>query len=60
MEYLDFINKITHYLDEELTSKDKQEFELAMNSNKEYKDVFMDIKNNDLSLKSRFSNATHV
>ena len=51
MKYLNFINKITQYLDGELSLKDGQEFEDAMNNNKEYKDVFLDIKNNDLSLK---------
>jgi len=51
MEYEDFIDKISQYIDGDLSQDDKMKFESAMNSNQEYKNIFLDIKKNDLSLK---------
>ena len=51
MEYLDFVNKITLYIDGELTSLEKKDFEETMAQNNEYKNIFNEIKNNSILLR---------
>ena len=50
MEYLDFVNKITLYIDGELSSLEKKDFEETMAQNNEYKNIFNEIKINSILL----------
>ena len=52
MNYIDFKEKITLYLINELELSEKNDFEEAMNKNKEWKKLFLDIVENDKNLKS--------
>ena len=51
MEYLDFISKITLYIDGELSLLEKTAFEEALAHNEEYENIFNEIKNNSVLLK---------
>ena len=51
MEYDNFVDTISQYIDGDLSQKEKKEFERAMNCNQDYKSIFLDIKKNDLALK---------
>ena len=52
MNYIDFKEKITLYLIDELELSEKNHFEEAMNKNKEWKKLFLDIVKNDKNLES--------
>jgi len=52
MDYNNFINNITLYIDGDLTKTEKIEFENAISENKEWKNLYLDIKRNDELLKN--------
>ena len=51
MDYDNFLNNITKYLDGELNNSEKKEFEEAMSNNSELESIYLDIKKNDKLLK---------
>ena len=52
MEYSNFLDKITLYLDGEMNSVDKANFEKALSENYEWNQIFEDIKRNDKLIKN--------
>tara|TARA_B100001750_G_C15502060_1_gene597896 strand:+ start:1070 stop:1555 length:486 start_codon:yes stop_codon:yes gene_type:complete len=52
MDYNNFINNITLYIDGDLTKTEKIEFEKAISENKEWENLYLDIKRNDELLKN--------
>jgi len=52
MKYNDFLNNITFYIDGDLSHSEKIEFEKAISSNKEWNDLYQEIKRNNNLLKN--------